>query len=144
MARLTTAMTAGSLDAEQVPVSSCMSARPWDALAVKVRTPVDAGTDHSADRGVLRLGGDIGCRILLLVDQRRNGLDDRRLRRDRIRGDELNLGAHNAVGNSGVAVKSLDNTHNYSPSFTQSASSTKSMAFFGHSVVQMPQPLQYV
>lgn len=65
-------------------------------------------------------------------------------RRDRICGDELNLGAHNAVGNSGVAVKSLDNTHNYLPSFTQSASSTKSMAFFGHSAVQMPQPLQYV
>ena len=42
MARLTTAMTAGSLDAEQAPVSSCMSARPWDALAVKVRTPVEA------------------------------------------------------------------------------------------------------
>ena len=24
-----------------MPVTSCISARPWDALAVKVRTPVD-------------------------------------------------------------------------------------------------------
>ena len=42
MARLTTAMTTGRREAEVTPVTSCISARPWEALAVKVRTPVEA------------------------------------------------------------------------------------------------------
>ena len=101
-------------------------------------------TNDGAYRRVLGLGGDVCSGILLLVYQGCDSLNDRSLRSDRVRCDKLNLGAHDAMGNSGIAVKSLDNTHNYLPSFTQSASSTKSMAFLGHSAVQMPQPLQYV
>src|SRR4030066_212535 len=52
MALLTTAITTGSLIPDAIGSSSCIRARPWDDVAVKVRTPVAL-----ADMHVLIAGG---------------------------------------------------------------------------------------
>ena len=97
-----------------------------------MRAARERGADRSAHGGVLRLHVDDLRARLPVRDELREGLDDRRLRRDRVDRNHVGIDLAHRVRNGLASGEEPDVTH----------SGTIAIAATGQTSAQIPQPLQ--
>ena len=126
-----------------------MYASPLELVAVKVRAPTVEAPMQTVSAECSDSTGTNSAGELAGLDPRRELLDDRRLRGDRVGGDDLHAGELGRLAAASLPVMTVVSlTGPSSPSASPArrrrarTRATMTMAPAGHSSAQMPQPLQ--
>ena len=119
-----------------------MRAKPWEEVAVMVRAPPAAEPMTALMARVLALHGDELGADLAVGDHLRVQLHDLGLRRDGVGADHVRVDLAHRLGDGLVAGDCEDRRHSVISHGHSFSSICMTMALVGHSLAQMPQPLQ--